>query len=206
MTTTMHLWQQAESHLTASDTVIAALIDKYGPCTIAPCSDYFAVLCKSIVSQQLATKAAAAIFGRFTAYYGGIPTPEDVSDTTADKLRELGLSGQKITYIHDLAEKIRDGHIIPDNFPELPDAEIIRQLVSVKGIGVWTAQMFLIFALNRPDILPTDDFGVRKAIMLRYSLDAMPHKAEMETVALPWRPWRSIASWYLWRSLENAPK
>lgn len=203
MTKPEHPWQEAEAHLSAADEFIGSLIARYGPCTLKTRDDYFTQLCKSIVSQQLATKAAAAIFERFAVHYGHVPTAEEVAATPREKLRELGLSQQKITYMYDLAAKVLDGHISLASFTSLPDEEVISQLVTVKGIGVWTAQMFLIFALNRPDVLPTDDFGVRKAMMLGYCLEAMPKKQEMEMLAKPWRPWRSIASWYLWRSLEN---
>jgi DNA-3-methyladenine glycosylase II len=196
-------WQEAETLLDASDEFMAGLVARYGPCTLQPRGDYFTQLCKSIVSQQLATKAAAAIFNRFAVHFGQVPTAGEVAATPREKLRELGLSQQKITYMYDLAAKVLDGHITLAHFAALPDEEVIKQLVTVKGIGVWTAQMFLIFALNRPDVLPTDDFGVRKAIMLGYCLEAMPGKTEMEMIARPWQPWRSIASWYLWRSLEN---
>jgi DNA-3-methyladenine glycosylase II len=204
MTATQNPWLQAESQLRECDPVIRVLIDKYGPCRIRPQSDYFASLCKSIVSQQLATKAAAAIFGRFSEYFEGKFTPQKIAATPPAVFRELGLSGQKTAYITDLAAKFLDGHLTPADFAAMDEDAIVSQLVSVKGIGVWTAQMFLIFALNRPDILPTDDYGIKKAIMQQYDLGSPPDKAKMEAIALPWRPFRSIASWYLWRSLENA--
>lgn len=196
-------WAQAEKHLAASDPYMAGLIEKYGPCRLTPHSDYFAILCDSIISQQLATKAADAIAKRFAAHYGGRPAPEKIAATAPQTLRELGLSGQKCKYMLDLAAKTLDGHIAFDRFAAMPDEEITARLTGVKGIGVWTAQMFLIFALNRPDILPTDDFGIRKAFMLGYGLGEMPDKKTMAALAAPWRPWRSAASWYLWRSLEN---
>jgi len=196
-------WQESEAHLRAADEFRAALITRYGPCSLEPRGDYFTQLCKSVVSQQLSTKSAAAIFGRFSVQFGHVPTAGEVAATPRETLRDLGLSQQKISYMYDLAAKVLDGNITLAHFAALPDAEVINQLVTVKGIGVWTAQMFLIFALNRPDVLPTDDFGIRKAIMLGYCLEAMPGKQEMEMIAAPWRPWRSIASWYLWRSLDN---
>ncbi|MDR3561077.1 MAG: DNA-3-methyladenine glycosylase [Negativicutes bacterium] len=201
--TTQNTWYQAENHLAGTDEFMAALVARYGPCPLQPRADYFTQLCKSIVSQQLSTKSAAAIFGRFSSLFGHTPTAAEVAATPRETLREQGLSQQKITYLYDLAAKVADGTISLEHFAALPDEEVITQLVQVKGVGVWTAQMFLIFALNRPDVLPTDDFGVRKAIMQGYCLEAMPGKLEMELIAEPWRPWRSIASWYLWRSLEN---
>ncbi|HMM20958.1 MAG TPA: DNA-3-methyladenine glycosylase 2 family protein [Selenomonadales bacterium] len=198
-----HPWNEAEKHLISSDPVMSQLIDRYGPCRLEPNDGFFAILCNSIVSQQLATKAAAAIYARFAAYYAGDVSPARVAESPAEDLRALGLSNQKVAYVRDLAAKTLAGDLTPERFPAMPDEDIVKQLVTVKGIGVWTAQMFLIFALNRPDVLPTDDFGVRKAFMTLYRLDAMPGKEVMETIARPWRPWRSIASWYLWRSLEN---
>lgn len=203
MAKTKNTWSEAEAHLTAVDPAQRPLIEKYGPCRLTPQTDYFAVLCESIVSQQLAVKAADAIHGRFIAYYGGAPPTAAVLATPPEELRALGLSGKKAEYILDLAAKIAGGAITPSDFPAMTDDDIIEQLVSVKGVGVWTAHMFLIFALNRPDVLPVGDFGVRKAMMLNYGLDAMPDKATMERIAVHWRPWRSVASWYLWRSLEN---
>lgn len=203
MTKTKNPWHDAETHLSARDPVLARIIAAYGHCTLRPKTDYFAVLCESIVSQQLAVKAADAIYNRFAAYCGGAPTPVKLVATPPEKLRELGLSGKKTEYMLDLADRFDRGVITPAAFPAMADEEIISQLVSVKGIGVWTAHMFLIFALNRPDILPVGDYGVRKAFLLAYSLDAMPDAKLMESIAAPWRPWRSIASWYLWRSLEN---
>lgn len=201
----LHPWREAEDHLAAADPIIRDLIVRYGPCRLEPDSDFFGILCNSIISQQLATKAAAAIHARFTAYFENSPTPSKVAEAPFEELRGLGLSNQKATYLQDLATKVSSGQITPELFPSMPDEEIIKQLVTVKGIGIWTAQMFLIFALNRPDVFPTDDFGVRKAMMVLYQLDAMPGKTVMEPIAKPWQPWRSVASWYLWRSLENKP-
>jgi DNA-3-methyladenine glycosylase II len=197
-------WYAAEQHLSGAAPELASLIASYGPCSLRPDDNHFSLLCDSIVSQQLANKAAAAIFGRFSAHYAGQPSPEKVLATSQETLRELGLSNQKTTYILDLAAKVTSGELTLNQFEGLADEEIITQLVKVKGIGVWTAQMFLIFALSRPDVLPVDDFGVRKAFMRIYSLPAMPVKAEMESIATPWRPWRTVASWYLWRSLDNS--
>lgn len=197
------IWHEAQGHLAACDPVLCNLIDRHGSCSIGPNQDYFAILCESIISQQLAARAAAAIAGRFSEYYGGEVTPDRVAETAMETLRSLGLSNRKATYILDLAEKVLAGTITPKEFPALPDEAIIRQLVAVKGIGVWTVQMFLIFSLNRPDVLPTDDYGIRKALMLFYGLENLPDKTTMEKLAEPWRPWRSVACWYLWRGLAN---
>ncbi|MBP2644347.1 MAG: hypothetical protein H6Q67_2234 [Firmicutes bacterium] len=196
-------WQPAERYLKLADSVLADLIPKYGPPALAPRSDYFTVLCDSIISQQLATKAAQAIFNRFSSYYNNHFTPEEILNTPGETLRKLGLSSRKVLYIHDLATNFYDGTLNPSAFPHMSDKELIQQLTVVKGIGVWTVHMFLIFALNRPDVLPTDDLGIRKAVMKQYNLDTLPDKMLLENLAIPWHPWCSVACWYLWRSLEN---
>ena len=198
-----HPWREAETHLAACDPVLGRIIGVAGPCTLRPQTDYFGVLCESVVSQQLAVKAADAIFRRFAAFYGGRLVPDKVLGTPPERLRALGLSGQKAAYMLDLAAKFHAGAVTPARFAVMSDEEIVAQLVSIKGIGVWTAHMFLIFALCRPDVLPTGDFGVRKAFLREYRLDTPPAKKVMEDLAAAWRPWRSVGSWYLWRSLEN---
>jgi DNA-3-methyladenine glycosylase II len=198
-----HLWGKAEQHLAEVDNHLSQLVSSYGPCTLTPQTEYFIVLCHSIISQQLATKAAATIFGRFSAYYSQEPTPEKVAETPYQTLRDIGLSNQKTGYLYDLSRRVFEGDLDFQHFSALSDEEIIQQLVAVKGIGVWTSQMFLIFALNRPDVLPTEDLGIRRAIMVGYDLAALPTKVELAEIATPWRPWSSVAVWYLWRSLQN---
>jgi DNA-3-methyladenine glycosylase II len=185
------------------------LVGHYGPCAIRPHQRYFETLVKSIVSQQLSTRAAETIFTRFRQLYPGsrIPKAELLLSSTDEELRGVGLSFQKIGYIRDLAARVAEGRLRLSQLPRLSDDEVIAALTEVKGIGVWTAQMFLIFSLARLDVFPVGDLGVRKAIQQQFELPALPGPAEMEELAATrrWAPWRSVASWYLWRSLENTP-
>jgi len=164
----------------------------------------FHTLVRSIVYQQLSGKAALTIFNRLIAAAKAEPlTPEAVLRLRPARMRTLGLSKQKLTYIRELARMTRDGVVRFDHLASLEDTAIIEHFTRVKGIGVWTAQMFLIFALRRLDILPTGDLGVRAAIKKAYNLTDLPSPAEMEKIAAAWRPYCSVASWYLWRSLDN---
>ncbi|MEG6584640.1 DNA-3-methyladenine glycosylase family protein [Dendrosporobacter sp. 1207_IL3150] len=196
-------WSTAEKHLSLKSDIMSNLISKYGPCSLEPRVDFFASLCESIISQQLATKAADAINRRFTAYYNYKVGPELILSTSIEQLRQLGLSNQKCNYIFDLAAKFQANEITPNAFFTMSDQEIIDQLINVKGIGIWTAQIFLIFALNRPDVFPADDLGLKKALQNLYLLDALPNKTQIENLTTPFKPYRTTASWYLWRSLEN---
>jgi DNA-3-methyladenine glycosylase II len=192
--------RKAINHLRQSDPVMAAIIDRVGRYRPTYTEPDFHSLAKSIVYQQLSGRVAAVIFGRLEAAAGCPLRPAKVLALTLEEMRALGLSKQKAAYIRDLAEKTRSV-----GFPRLPamtDEQVIERLTAVKGIGVWTAHMFLIFALRRPDILPTLDLGVRSAIKRAYGLDDLPKHDEMEQIGAPWRPFRSVASWYLWRSLE----
>lgn len=195
--------KQALLHL-KRDPVLAAIIERVGPYKIEYREPIFQTLVRSITYQQLHGKAAASIFGRLkTATQADPITPESILKLRPAKMRALGLSKQKLTYIRELARHTRDGRVNFDHFPTLDDAAVIEHLTRVKGIGVWTVQMFLIFALRRQDVLPTGDLGVRAAIKKAYSLEALPKPAEMEQIAAAWRPFCSVASWYLWRSLDN---
>jgi len=159
---------------------------------------------RSIVYQQLNGKAASTIFNRMAAAAKANPmTPEAILKLRPQNMRTLGLSKQKIVYIRELARLTRDGDIRFDRLPEMEDAAIIETLTRVKGVGVWTVQMFLMFALQRPNVLPVGDLGVRAAMKKAYGLTELPKPEEMERIAAAWHPYRSIASWYLWRSLEN---
>lgn len=162
----------------------------------------FETLVRSIVYQQLSGKVASVIFGRLVAAAGGKLTPASILKLRPARMRSVGLSAQKTAYIRDLARHTRNGHVVFEDLPALSDQQVIEQLTTVKGIGVWTAHMFLIFALQRPDVLPTGDLGIRSAIRKAYGLADLPKPAEIETLAKPWRPYCSVASWYLWRSLE----
>lgn len=199
--------RRAERALARRDRVIAGLIRRHGPCEISPHSRYFETLINSIISQQLSTRAAETIFTRFRAIYppGRFPTATTILQTPDEQLRGVGLSFQKIGYIRDLAEKVQTGTLRPAQLAELGDDEVVRELTGVKGIGVWTAQMFLIFSLGRLDVLPVGDLGIRKAIRDQFGLETLPDAARMEALsaARGWAPWRSVVSWYLWRSYDS---
>jgi|SRR5690242_7838737 len=195
--------QEAIDHLRRSDAVLAAIIDRVGKYAIQFRDPDFETLAKSIVYQQLSGRVASVIFGRLLAACGGRLTPEAVLRLRPSRMKSLGLSTQKTAYIRDLARHARDGRILFDELPGLADTECIDRLTQVKGIGVWTAHMFLIFALRRADVLPTGDLGIRNAMRRAYELEDLPSPAQMEEIAAAWRPYCSVASWYLWRSLES---
>jgi DNA-3-methyladenine glycosylase II len=190
--------------LKKADPVLAAIIERVGPYKIEYREPVFQTLVRSIVYQQLNGKAALTIFNRLAEAAKADPlTPESILRLRPARMRTLGLSKQKLTYIRELARLTRSGELKFELFHALEDAHVIEHLTRVKGVGVWTAHMFLIFALRRPDVLPTGDFGVRAAMKKAYNLSEMPKPAEMERIAAAWRPYSSVASWYLWRSLEN---
>ena len=196
--------RKAIQHLKKADPVMAAIIERCGPYKVQYREPIFQTLVRSIVYQQLSGKAALTIFNRLKEAAGVDPlTPESMVKMRPQKMRALGLSKQKLEYIRELARKTRDGEIIFDRLPELEDAVIIEQLTKVKGVGVWTVQMFLIFALKRLDVLPVADLGVRSAMKKAYGLPELPKPAEMQKIAESWRPYATVASWYLWRSLDN---
>ena len=194
--------KEAIVHLREADPVMRAIIDQVGEYQIQFRDPDFETLVKSIVYQQLSGRVAGVIFGRVTAAAGGRLTPEGILKLRPVRMRTLGLSGQKTAYIRDLARHARDGRVAFEELARLPDEAVIERLTEVKGIGVWTAHMFLIFALRRPNVLPTGDLGIRNAIRKAYGLLGLPKPAEMEALSQPWRPYRTVASWYLWRSLE----
>jgi DNA-3-methyladenine glycosylase II len=196
----------AVRHLRRVDPRLRAVIDAYGPCPLTPSNRYFYSLCNAIVSQQLAVKAAETIFRRFRGLFPRkTPTPARVLELSDADFASVGLSRQKTGYMRDLAAKFADGAIPVRRLSRITDDDIIATLTRVKGVGVWTAQMFLIFVLSRPDVWPTGDLGIRKAAQQLFSLSELPEDGELTKLAEPWRPYRSVASWYLWRSLENAP-
>jgi DNA-3-methyladenine glycosylase II len=196
--------RKAINHLKKADPVMAAIISKAGPYRMQYREPVFQTLVRSIVYQQLSGKAALTIFNRLAAAAKVNPmTPEAILKLRLQKMRTLGLSKQKIVYIRELARLTRDGDIRFERLPEMEDAAIIETLTRVKGVGVWTVQMFLMFALQRPNVLPVGDLGVRAAMKKAYGLAELPKPQEMERIAAAWHPYRSIASWYLWRSLEN---
>lgn len=197
---------KAVRHLKRRDRTMAALITRCGRCRFdeAQHSASFAALTRSIVYQQLSGKAAGTIYGRFTAAIGRRqPNPGAILAADPDALRAAGLSRQKTAYIIDLAAKVDAGDLSLRRLRYLEDEEVIEQLTQVKGIGRWTAQMFLMFHLGRLDVLPVGDLGVRSGFERVYRLEASPSAAEMEAIAEPWRPYRSIGSWYLWRSVDG---
>jgi len=200
----------AEKHLSRRDPILRPVIKQYTPCRIQPHTRYFETMVGSIISQQLSTKAAATIHARFKALYSPARTikPEQIVGTPVETLRGVGLSQQKASYILDLAAKTHAGTIKFHHLSKLEDDAIIEMLTQVKGIGVWTVHMFLIFSLGRLNVLPVGDLGIRNAIQRLYGLDHAPVAAEIEALAdeRGWRPYCSIASWYLWRSLQNKPE
>jgi DNA-3-methyladenine glycosylase II len=196
--------RKAILHLKKADPVLGSVIDRVGAYRIEYREPSFQTLVRSIVYQQLSGRVASVIFNRLAAMLpDGKISPEAVLKLTPAKMRRAGLSKQKTAYIRDLARKTVRGKVIFEALSDLADHEVIEHLTQVKGIGVWTAHMFLIFALQRPDVLPTGDLGVRSAIRKAYGLEELPHPKQMEELAASWRPYCSIAAWYLWRSLEG---
>ena len=188
--------------LKLADPVLCEIINRVGEYRLEYRDPSLETLVKSIVYQQLSGRVASVIFARLAAAAGGKLTPESILKLRPARMRTAGLSAQKTAYIRDLARHTRDGRVVFHELEELPDEQVIEMLTMVKGIGVWTAHMFLIFALRRPDVLPTGDLGIRAAIRKAYGFTELPKPGEIETLALPWRPYCTVASWYLWRSLE----
>ncbi len=202
-----------DAHLHRADPVLAKLIDDFGgPLPTEPDGrgrpdEVYGALVRSITGQQLSVKAAASIWRRLLERFDGhTPTPEQILADDPEELRAAcGFSRAKVAYLRSLAEHVLSGELALDRLDELGDDEVIRELTAIKGIGEWTAHMFLMFTLHRPDVLPTGDLGVRNAVMRAYELDAPPAPAELTELAEPWRPYRTRASLYLWRSLDNEP-
>ena len=168
--------------------------------------DAYGALLRSIVGQQLSTKAAHRIYERLTEPFGGrAPAPRELLAADPESLRAAGISRAKVAYLRDLAARVEDGELSLDRLAELPDEEVSAQLTAVKGVGQWTADMFLIFHLGRPDVLPVGDLGIRRAVQAAYALPALPDAGALERIAERWRPYRSLACLYLWRSLAGAP-
>ena len=197
--------RSARRHLRAADAVMRSMIDAVGPYTLRFEEDRFGLLVRSIVSQQISTIAARAIRKRLLELAGseGL-TAANLSRLTTEELRSVGLSSQKASYVADLASRVNDGTVDLQRIGRLSDERVVEVLTQVKGIGRWTAQMFLIFSLGRPDVFPHDDLGVRTAIRDRYGLADLPDKKTSHAIAAPWRPFASVASWYCWRTLDLA--
>jgi len=194
--------RKAINHLKKSDPVMAAIIERVGPCRMNYDEPTFHSLAEAIVYQQLNGKAAVTIFKRFTDLAGEPVTPQGITKLTDEQMRSVGLSKQKSGYLRDMAQRTLNGRLDFTRLSELSDEEVIKHLTQVKGVGVWTAHMFLMFTLKRPNVLPTGDFGVQTAIKKHYNKRKLPKPAQMEKIARPWEPYRSVACWYLWRSLD----
>jgi DNA-3-methyladenine glycosylase II len=206
---------RARKQLAASDPTMAALVERVGKIDIATRlkrrseerpDDAYGALLRAIVGQQLSTKAARTIFGRVLELFGGsAPSPEQLLEADEAGLRAAGLSGRKVEYVRDLASHVIEGELELERLDQLEDEQVIEEIVAVRGLGVWTAEMFLLFHLERPDVLSGGDLGIRKAIQIEYGLEEMPAPARVLEIGEPWRPQRSLASLYLWESLANAP-
>jgi DNA-3-methyladenine glycosylase II len=194
--------RKAVDHLKKSDPVLRAIIERVGPCRMEFSVPEFASVAEAIVYQQLNGKAAVTIFNRFAALAGDPLTPEGILKLSDAQLRAVGLSKQKSSYLQDLAKKTSDGLLNFARLPEMTDDEVIEHLTQVKGIGEWTAHMFLIFSLRRQNVLPTGDYGVQVAIKKHYKKRKLPKPKDMEKIARAWEPYRSVACWYMWRSLD----
>ncbi len=199
-------WAEAVVHLRGNDEHLAAIIERVGPCLLRPKpkNDRFATLVRAIVGQQISTKAAQSINDRLLTLAGEPYAPEPLLALGAEKIRTAGLSGVKASYVVNLAQAVGSGSVPIHEAHKWDDEVVIQRLTAIKGIGVWTAEMFLIFALGRPDVLPVADLGVRMGIRSRFGLEEMPSPAECRALTEAWRPYRSIASWYLWRGKDTA--
>jgi DNA-3-methyladenine glycosylase II len=196
-------WNAAIKHLRRVDPHLKAIIDRIGPCELEPHPDRFAALIRSIVSQQISTKAARSINSKLIELAGDPPRPERLIELGEARLRTVGLSSAKARYVLNLAEAVVRGDVPLDHFDDTwDDQTIILSLTAVKGIGVWTAEMFLIFVMNRPDVLPAGDLGVRAALRRHHGLAELPSPRDCPALAETWRPYRTIASWYLWRGVD----
>ena len=197
-------WEEARQALSEADPALGKIIKAAGDSILRPRHDPFFSLSRSIVGQQISVKAAESVWQKMLGHMGEI-TPATVAGENEDSLRECGLSRPKARYLLSLAEHFTDGSLHQEDWHQMDDEAVIERLVQVKGIGRWTAEMFLIFHLVRPDVLPVGDIGIQKAIANHFNGGIRPGPGEMVVIAEPWRPWRSVASWYLWRSLDAVP-
>lgn len=198
-------YRASVKYLKRVDPVLAQVIERVGPCRIQLRTDgtHYQALVRSIIFQQLSGKAAGTILARFNALYGGVPEPHAVLATHDERLRSVGLSRQKIGYLRDLSSKVTTGELPLDAVHDMEDEDLIEHLVQVKGIGRWTAQMFLMFRLGRPDVLPELDLGIQNAIKRAYRKRKRPAPKDVRKIGAKWSPHSTVACWYLWRSLEN---
>lgn len=201
--------QKAVDHLLLHDPVLAPVIAHAGPARITPHKNYYQELVESIVSQQLSVKAARTIMNRFLGLFPGdtFPAPDQILAKTVEQLREVGLSRQKATYIQDLAVKVIEGTVRFNHLDSLTNEEVIAELTQIKGVGVWTVHMFLMFCMGRLDVLPVGDLGIKNGIFKLYGLDEKPTPEQMQNIAAAqnWHPYETVASWYIWQSLDNMP-
>jgi DNA-3-methyladenine glycosylase II len=203
--------EDAVEKLRASDETLKAIIDERGPLDLdtrqrGRPEDPYGALLRSIVGQQLSTKAARSIYNRLVELFGGkTPSPQELLDADPETVRAVGLSNAKVRYVRSLAEHVLSGELELEKLDSLGDEEVEREVTAVKGLGQWTAHMFLIFHLGRPDVLPVGDLGVRRAVERAYGLEELPSAEELERLGERWAPYRSLASLYLWESLDNAP-
>jgi DNA-3-methyladenine glycosylase II len=201
--------QSAANHLSQHDPILAPIIKRAGLAKLTPHRNYYQALCDSIISQQLSVKAAATIERRFKELFGldDFPPPEAILSKSVEELRTVGLSQAKANYIRDLAEHVIDGRVKFDHLDRLSNEEIIAELTDVKGIGEWTAHMFLMFCMGRLDVLPVGDLGIRNGIRALYCLKDVPTPEQIREISVKhsWHPYESVASWYIWRSLDNKP-
>lgn len=195
-------WKKAVAHLRRVDAEWAAVIARIGPCQIRPRPDRFGTLVRAIIGQQISSKAATSIDARLRGLSGEPHAPAPLLEIGEVGLRSVGLSGVKSRYVLNLAAAVQAGEVPIDEYHDWDDAAIIASLTKVKGVGVWTAEMFLIFCLNRPDVYPVGDLGIRAALRDRYGLPDLPKPEAARAFGEPWRPYRSVASWYLWRSID----
>lgn len=195
-----HYWRQATEELSAGDAVLKSLIARYPEISLRSRGDAFATLARSIAGQQISVKASEAVWQRLLARVA--VTPEVIADTDPEVLRACGFSLRKVEYLRDLATKFVDGSLHPGLWEDMDDEAVIVELCRVRGIGRWTAEMFLMFYLLRPDVFPLDDIGLQKAMAMHYQVGEPFSKISMRSLGETWRPWRSVATWYMWRSLD----
>lgn len=202
------LYRTAQRHLARRDPVLKPLIRTVGPCTMQPASaDPLTVLVRCVIYQQISTKAAATIFSRLAAHLGGPPVRhKKLAAASADDLRACGVSGPKQRTLRAILDHVAADRTFLRRVVDLPDDDLRAEVTRIKGFGPWSADMLLMFGLSRPDVLPVGDLGLRAGVRKHYGLEAMPTPAELERIAEPWRPYRSIATWYIWRSLGPVPQ
>jgi len=198
-------WQDACAELMKQDRILRKLIPKYGDGMLGSRGDAFTTLARSIVGQQISVAAAQSVWNRTLETLGNEVTPKRVLDTKHDALRASGLSTRKVEYIRDLADHFHHGRLQTERWPKMEDEELIKELSAIRGIGRWTAEMFLIFNLMRPNVLPLDDIGLIRAISINYFSGEPVTRHEAREVAANWAPWRTVATWYMWRSIDPIP-